>query len=155
MVTSSIEPVALARALASCADLGRRSSIAVIGTASSGYQLVLVEHGFLQVTAVSQRGAALLREHYAGVCLVEAPRDDTTLASLRRRVAPGGVLVIATARDTDRVALAARLHQAGFDRVQHRVIGLRAADGVGHTAVFLIARLAQAPDFAAPVPQAA
>lgn len=153
---ASAAPAALARALAGCADIAPRSSIAVIGAAAATCQIALVDYGFLEVTAISQRGAELLREHYDCVCLMGAPScDDATLASLRRRLPAGGVLVLETAPDTDRVALAARLYAVGFARVQHRVVGLRRAGGLRQLAVFLIARAAQAPDRASSVRRAA
>jgi hypothetical protein len=137
------KPRALARALADWPDLAARSSIAVIGPSAPACQLALIERGFTCVTAASRRGATLLRERYGCLCVVESDTDARfdaeSLAALRRRLAPGGVLVLEIPLDADRTDIAERLHAARFSTLQYRVVGVQHADGMSHAAVFVVA----------------
>ena len=150
----AITPAALARVLAGCRDLSVHSSIAVVGRAATACQLDLVERGFEQVTAAPAHGVVLLREHFDCLCLVDvehAAACDVTV--LRRRLAPGATLVLGVPLECDRAVLGARLHAAGFEGLQHRVVGLPLADGASHPAVFLIAHAPR--DVGAPARRAA
>jgi hypothetical protein len=145
----SAKPVALARALTSCPGVTVRSSIAVLGPAAPAYQLALVEHGFLEVTAASRQGAALLCDRYGCVCVMdddaEEPFDAGSLAALRRRLTPAGTLLLDVSVGPDRTALAERLRAAHFWMLQYHVLRIQHADGTRRRAVFLVARAPRSP----------
>ena len=129
-------PRTLARILTSCPCVTPATPIAVVGTAAAPCQLALAAQGFAAVTAAPSHGAALLREQYGCLCLIDGPRvaslDTATLAPWRRRLLPGGTLALDVSLVANREALAAQLSALDFRMVQYRA----------HLdTVFLVARL--------------
>jgi hypothetical protein len=129
-------PRALARILTSCPCVTHATPIAVVGSEAATCQLALSAQGFAAVTAASSHGAAMLRERYGCLCLMDGPRvaslDAETLAMWRRRLLPGGTLALDVSLVANRDALATQLSALDFRMVQYRA----------HLdAVFLVARL--------------
>lgn len=129
-------PHALARILTSCPCVTHATPIAVVGAAAAPCQLGLSAQGFAAVTAASSHGAAMLRERYGCLCLMDGPRvaslDAETLALWRRRLLPGGTLALDVSMVANREALAAQLSAHDFRMIQYRA---------HRGAVFLVARL--------------
>jgi hypothetical protein len=120
----------------------------VLGAAAPSYQLALMHHGFARVTAASRHGAALLRERYDGLCVMDLAADGridaAALRALRRRLVPSGQLALDVSSDPRRTVLAERLRAAGFRTLQYRVLRIQQADGSDRRAVFLLARAPRA-----------
>jgi len=145
---------ALVRALSDCPGISRQSGIVVLGAAAPTYQLALMHHGFTRVTAAAPRGAALLRERFDGLCVVDLAADGrvdaAALGALRRRLMPSGLLALDVSRDPLRTVLAERLRAAAFRMLQYRVLRIQQPDGSHQRAVFLLARAPRATVRAVP-----
>lgn len=140
---SAAKPGALARILTGCPGVTLVTNVAVLGAHAPAYQVALAAHGFARATAASQSGAALLRDRYGCLCVMEQPSDRldaTALASVLRRLLPAGTLILDVSEPRGRAELEERLRAAGFWMRQYRMIGMRGSDGIRRRAVFLVAR---------------
>jgi hypothetical protein len=147
-VRGAANPEALVRILTTCPGVTLGTSVAVLGVQAPAYQLALAAHGFARATAASQRGAALLRERYGCLCVMDQPSDQldaTALAALRRRLVSAGTLIFDVSTHRDRAELERQLRAAGFWMMQYRMIGLRQADGERERTVLLVARAPRSP----------
>src|ERR1700733_10521480 len=122
---NAAKPGALARILTSCPGVTLATNIAVLGALAPAYQVALVGHGFARATAISPAGAALLRERYGCLCVMDRPADQldaAALASLRRRLVAAGTLILDVSAPQGRAELEERLRAAHFWMRQYRMI---------------------------------